>query len=143
MDMTFDSKAHRGCFLMDSLILCNVFQSNLKQKKHKLFCASFTEPTLIQTAPSLIASACICSAVRGLKLPFSNAATRDVCHLTHVDPINLELLVRFIDQQVEKVVPQVSERAASPSNKLTTNNDFESPTYGQPETPTEVESIYF
>lgn len=103
----------------------------------------FAEPSLIQSPPSLIASACICSAVRGLKQPFANDATRDICHLTRVDPINLELLIRFIDQQVEKVVPQAAEKQNHGTNKYPTNGEFDSPTYGQPETPTEVDSIYF
>lgn len=105
-----------------------------------------SEPSLIQTLPSLIASACICSAVRGLKLASAGQATKDICNLTRVDPINLELLVRFVDEQVEKVVSQASEKSShehSSNKHAASGNGYESPTYGQPETPTEVDSIYF
>lgn len=115
----------------------------MKCKKLNISFLLVSEPSLIQTTPSLIAAACICSAVRGLKLPCTSGATRDICHLTQVDPINLELLVRFVDQQIESVVPQTPTKPPTSTSKLTTNDEFESPTYGQPETPTEVENIYF
>lgn len=83
--------------------------------------------------------------MRGLKLPSASQATKDICNLTHVDPISLELLVRFVDEQIEKVVSQDTTKSPPDTNmnKHATNNGYESPTYGQPETPTEVDSIYF
>lgn len=92
------------------------------------------EPSLVQTPPSAIASACICSAIRGLKLTSSDVATRDVCAMVGLDSENLEVLVRIVDAVVDKVVPKSPEK---------TVNGYESPQYPQPETPTEVENIYF
>lgn len=75
----------------------------------------------------------------------SHIATRDICMLTKVEPISLEILIRFVDQAVEKVTHPTShdERAHTPTTKYVTNDEFDSPKYGQPETPTEVENIYF
>lgn len=70
-------------------------------------------------------------------------ATRDICMMTKVDPISLEILIRFIDQAVEKVTHQAPDRAQVPPTKYVTSDEFDSPKYGQPETPTEVENIYF
>lgn len=134
------------------------FRTSISQMRNKLhtqllfifisnqrFSLFVSESALINTLPSSIAAACICSAVRGLKLASASQATRDICNLTRVDPINLELLIRFVDEQVEKVVKQANQtkQSTETTNKHSTNNAYESPTYGQPETPTEVENVYF
>ncbi|XP_018326730.1 G1/S-specific cyclin-D2-like [Agrilus planipennis] len=115
----------------------------LRRHAHTLVSICYTEPSLVQTPPSLIAAACICSAIRGLKLSSDNQATRDVCYILNLDPISLELLVRFVDQIVEKVVPQKPKPNPNDTAKGVSNNGFESPNYKQPETPTEVENVYF
>ncbi|RZC43144.1 hypothetical protein BDFB_002587 [Asbolus verrucosus] len=96
-----------------------------------------SEPSLVQTPPSAIAAACICSAVRGLKLTSANVATRDVCSMISLDIETLEVLVGIVDGAVEKVVPK------TPEKKVKSVEGYESPQYSQPETPTEVENIYF
>lgn len=77
----------------------------------------------------------------------SDIATRDICRLTQVDPISLEILIRFVDRAVEKVThPQTDDDERTEQTSITkcvTNDQFDSPKYGQPETPTEVENIYF
>lgn len=72
----------------------------------------------------------------------SRVASRDVCLLTQADPIFLESLVILIDRIVE-VSPPAQDKNQPPSSKCVTNDEFESPKYGQPETPTEVENVYF
>lgn len=54
----------------------------------------------------------------------------------------LENLVQFVDQIVEGAVVQTPEPRAT-QDKYVTSGEFESPTYGQPETPTEVDNVYF
>ena len=49
----------------------------------------------------------------------------------------LEFLVGLVDTAVDKVVPKTPEKTTK------TVEDYESPQYPQPETPTEVENIYF
>lgn len=74
----------------------------------------------------------------------AHVATHDICNLTRVDPISLEILIRFVDEVVEKVMKESPGRELLPSSKHVTNDsEFSSPTYGQPETPTEVENVYF
>ncbi|KAL3266198.1 hypothetical protein HHI36_010381 [Cryptolaemus montrouzieri] len=98
------------------------------------------QPALIQTTSSMIAAACLTSAIRGLKLPSSQQAVLDICSIVGIDIVALEILVRVIDQAVEKVVPRSPE--AEPQEKMSTQG-YESPQYGQPNTPTEVDNIYF
>lgn len=55
-----------------------------------------------------------------------------------IEPESLEVLVTIVDNTVDKVVPK------TPEKNTKTVEDYESPPqYGQPETPTEVENIYF
>lgn len=101
---------------------------------------SFSEPSLIRTRPSVIAAACISSAVKGLKLSSTKEAINDICNMLNVDLPTIEYLVAVIDNAVAQVVaPSISP---IPPAK-TVNQGYESPKYGQPETPTEVENIYF
>ncbi|KAK9870141.1 hypothetical protein WA026_006233 [Henosepilachna vigintioctopunctata] len=100
---------------------------------------SYEEPALIQTPPSMIVAACLTSALRGLKLPSTRQAILDICSMVGIDIMALEILVRLIDHAVEKVVPR-SEPV--PENKVPTQG-YESPQYGQPNTPTEVDNVYF
>lgn len=112
----------------------------LRRHAHTLLSIAYTEPALIQTPPSMIAAACLTSAIRGLKLPSTELAVSEICQLVNIDPIALEVLIRIVDSAVEKVVPRTPEL---PENKCSTTQGFESPKYGQPETPTEVDNIYF
>lgn len=85
------------------------------------------------TLPSVIAAACVHSAVRGLKLSSVDTAPTDICRLVNVSPQTLELLVDVIDSTIEKITPP------PPQSPTKCENDFES----QPNTPTEVENVYF
>ncbi|XP_060531146.1 G1/S-specific cyclin-D2-like [Cylas formicarius] len=115
-------------------------QSNLlRRHSHTLVSICYTEPSLIQTPPSVIAAACINSAVRGLKLSCQSDAVQDVCRMLNVNVETLEYLVSVVDRLVEKVVPPAPTKG-EPSKTV---SGYESPKYGQPETPTEVENIYF
>lgn len=61
--------------------------------------------------------------------------------MLNVDPKTIEFLVGVIDNAVSKVAPSTPEK---PETTLTkTVQGYESPQYGQPKTPTEVENIYF
>lgn len=68
--------------------------------------------------------------------------TVDICASTGVEQSMLENLVQFVDQIVEGAVVQTPEPRAT-QDKYVTSGEFESPTYGQPETPTEVDNVYF
>lgn len=64
----------------------------------------------------------------------------DICRMLNVDLPTIDYLVAVIDNAVAQVVaPSVSP--AQPEK--TVNQGYKSPKYGQPETPTEVENIYF
>ncbi|KAF5296228.1 hypothetical protein FQA39_LY12565 [Lamprigera yunnana] len=116
----------------------------LRRHAHTLVSICYTEPALIQVTPSLIASACICAAMRGLRMPSTNTATIDICNLLNIDLENLENLRVFIDEAVEKGTPTLADKPSDYSNSvMCTNAGFESPKYGQPETPLEVENVYF
>ncbi|XP_074037530.1 G1/S-specific cyclin-D2 [Leptinotarsa decemlineata] len=107
----------------------------LRSHARTLVSICYTEPSLIQTAPSVIAASCLCSAVRGLKLPSTNQAISDICGILNVNPSSIEYLVTVIDDAVAKV--STAKTGTKPAQ------GYECPQYGQPETPTEVEVIYF
>lgn len=52
--------------------------------------------------PSVLASACICAATRGINSPSARRALGDVVRLTRVDPLEVELAVRHIEIIVAK-----------------------------------------
>ncbi|CAH1159615.1 unnamed protein product [Phaedon cochleariae] len=112
--------------------------SLLRRHAHTLVSICYTEPSLIQTPPSVIAAACISSAVRGLKLSSTEVALHDICRALNVSPRTVEFLVGLIDKAVSKVAPPTPERTETNAVR-----GYESPRYGQPETPTEVENVYF
>lgn len=59
-----------------------------------------------------------------------------------VDPIALEVLVRFIDHTVEKVMPSAPEKT-QPTQSKYVPEQYESSEYNQPGTPTDVDNAYF
>ena len=73
-----------------------------------LFSFAVAEPELIQTAPSLLATASICAAVRGLHLPWACSAVSRVCQLTRVCASAAERVVLHI----ENLVASEAARAA-------------------------------
>jgi len=107
------------------------------------------EPELIQSRPSVLATASISAAVRGLNSPSAATALTSVCALTRVDPAAAEHVVRHIERVVAsetasaQPLPSTSNKvtsSASSSTKLMTGVEE---TSGQPETPTDVQDIHF
>lgn len=64
----------------------------------------------MQIAPSLLASACICAATRGVNAPSAPFALRDVCRLTQVDPLDVEFTVRHIEAVVAKETAAIQKQ---------------------------------
>ncbi|KAJ8922777.1 hypothetical protein NQ315_007812 [Exocentrus adspersus] len=75
----------------------------LRRHAHTLVALCCTESRLIETFPSLIAAACISSAVRGLKLPSSERVIADVCKMLKTRPARMEVLATIIDTTVVKL----------------------------------------
>lgn len=84
--------------------------------------------------------------MRGLRMPSADAAVNDICSLLHIESTGLDLLSRYIDRIVEKSSsskqPEKSSTSSSSSSQCS-DSGYDSPKYGQPETPTEVENVYF
>ncbi|CAG9761950.1 unnamed protein product [Ceutorhynchus assimilis] len=117
-------------------------QQLLRRHAHTLVSICSTEPSLIQTPPSVVAAACLSSAVQGLKLPCQRAAMNEICKMLNVDVDQIDLLINIVDNVVEKVAnPEAANQKAKEPTKKPAG--YESPGYGQPETPTEVENVYF
>ncbi|XP_044748498.1 G1/S-specific cyclin-D2-like [Coccinella septempunctata] len=113
-------------------------ESNLLHRHARtLVSISYTDSKLIRTPPSLIAAACLTSAIRGLRLRSTNQAVNDICRIAAVSPASLDTYVRIVDEAVERSVPR--SPPSSPEPKI---QGYESPQHG-PNTPTEVENIYF
>ncbi|XP_019872824.1 G1/S-specific cyclin-D2 [Aethina tumida] len=106
----------------------------IRRHAHTLVHVCYTEPALVQAPPSLIAGACLSSAIRGLKLPSAEIAVADICRMINLLPSKVDFLVSFVDNAVAKAAPS-SPQHPPPKG-------YESPQYG-PDTPTEVEDIYF
>lgn len=121
-----------------------------------------TEPDFVLCRPSLIASACICAAARGLNIPSSDRAMEDICKMTGADLITAECIVNHIERVVAKETESTHNNSVSthgqqqqtrtqqvtstPVGKLpqTPDNSFiEDDDLRQPETPTDVQDIHF
>jgi Cyclin, C-terminal domain. len=107
------------------------------------------EPELIQTRPSLLATASISAAVRGLNSPSAATALTSVCALTRVDPAAAEHVVRHIERVVAsetasvQPLPTTSNKVTSSASSSTKLMSGTEETSGQPETPTEVQDVHF
>ncbi|KAL1509207.1 hypothetical protein ABEB36_003980 [Hypothenemus hampei] len=143
--LQYNLSAVTGYDYIDQVIeRCSWSQNHelLRRHAHTLVSICSTEPSLIQTPPSVIAAACLSSAVRGLKFPGQRAAMNEICKLLNVDVEQIELLINVVDNVVEKVAnPEGADQKSGQSLKKA--EGYESPGYGQPETPTEVENVYF
>nr|CAH7753111.1 unnamed protein product [Callosobruchus chinensis] len=124
---------------------CNWGSENslLRRHAHTLVSICYTEPSLIQTPPSVISAACIASAARGLKLTSADAAVLETCAMLNVALRSVEYLVTVIDGAVASMASPQQPQKQEEQKTVSTQQGYESPQYGQPETPTEVESIYF
>ncbi|XP_045478690.1 G1/S-specific cyclin-D3-like [Harmonia axyridis] len=115
-------------------------ESNLLHRHARtLVSISYTDSKLIKTPPSMIAAACLTSAIRGLRLRSTNQAVNDICSIASIKISDLETVVRVVDEAVERSVPKSPPSTPEPEPKL---QGYESPQHG-PNTPTEVENIYF
>lgn len=56
----------------------------------------------MQSLPSVLASACVCAATRGINSPSARRALGDVVRLTRADPLEVEFAVRHIEIIVAK-----------------------------------------
>lgn len=63
----------------------------------------------------------------------------DICNMLNVDLPTIDFLVAVIDNAVAQVVAPTQ----TVQQEKAVSQGYESPKYGQPETPTEVENIYF
>jgi hypothetical protein len=106
------------------------------------------EPELIQSRPSVLATASISAAVRGLNSPSAASALTAVCALTRVDPAAAEHVVRHIERVVAsevaslQILPTASNKVANPASASTKLMSVADET-GQPETPTDVQDVHF
>jgi hypothetical protein len=108
----------------------------------------FTEPELIQSRPSLLATASISAAVRGLNSPSAATVLTSVCAMTRVDPAAAEHVVRHIERVVAsetaslQPLPTTSNKVASSASSSAKVMSGAEET-GQPETPTDVQDVHF
>ena len=107
------------------------------------------EPELIQSRPSVLATASISAAVRGLNSPSAATALTSVCALTRVDPAAAEHVVRHIERVVAsetasvQPLPSTSNKVTSSASSSTKMMSGVEETGGQPETPTDIQDIHF
>jgi hypothetical protein len=108
----------------------------------------FPETTFIHMPPSLLASACICAAARGINSPSAVFALRDVCLLTQADPFEIEFTVRHIEQVVSKETAALQKQQQQQfygKNGYNSNNGKLATTCSQDAqtTPTDIQDVYF
>lgn len=135
--------------------------SRLREHAHTLIHVCSTETIFMQLEPSLLAAACIASASRGLNVSTKMAVGYDLVRLTMHDLVKVDFIVKIIEEIVakeiaDKQVQQQQQQAAVTSGsckeqyaqapqKVTSgagapNSQQQTE---QPETPTDVQFIYF
>ncbi|XP_055532732.1 G1/S-specific cyclin-D3-like [Wyeomyia smithii] len=136
--------------------------SRLREHAHTLIHVCSTETIFMQLEPSLLAAACIASATRGLNVSTKLAVGYDLCRLTMHDLAKIDFIVKIIEEIVareiaDKQIQQQQQLAATAgsckdqyqqapqkcSSSGTTNAGQQPPAQQQPETPTDVQFIYF
>lgn len=109
----------------------------------------FSDPDLIQVPPSVIATACLCSAVRGLRIASSSVALKTVCQLLNLEnPESVEMVIKRIEAvfQEEAAAFQqssVSSKGSGVQNMSTNSTKEEDTVNGHPETPTDIQDVHF
>lgn len=104
--------------------------------------------------PSLLASSAICTAMRELKSPSAHLTLADICRLTLVNPIDVELTVRQIESvvtretaQLQKNIQQTHTQSCkqgfeqTPTVRLPDDSDYND--VGKPKTPTDIQDVHF
>lgn len=111
---------------------------------------SLSDPDFMYLAPSTIATASLCSAARGLKIPSSGTVLSSICQLLEIqDPEEIEPVIRRIEAVLEAettIVPEepsVSKTGNFSSTPSTSAANKQDAIGGHPETPTDVQDIYF
>lgn len=121
----------------------------------------FAETIFMQLEPSLLAASCIASASRGLNVSTKMAVGYDLVRLTMHDLVKVDFIVKIIEEIVakeiaDKQVQQQQQQAATSAgsckeqyqqapqkvNSGGAPNSQQQQTE-QPETPTDVQFIYF
>ncbi|XP_063709905.1 G1/S-specific cyclin-D2-like [Culicoides brevitarsis] len=121
--------------------------AHIRQHALTLVSVCYTETTFIQITPSLLASACICAATRGINSPSAPFAFGDICRLIQIDPFDVEFTVRHIEQVVAKETAALQKQvykahpyASQSTGKIPSSCAAD---IGQPETPTDIQDVYF
>ncbi|XP_055599409.1 G1/S-specific cyclin-D2-like [Uranotaenia lowii] len=136
--------------------------SRLREHAHTLIHVCSTETIFMQLEPSLLATACIASASRGLNVSTKMAVGYDLCRLTAHDLAKIDFIVKIIeeivakeiaDKQVQQTQQQMQAAATAAGSckdqyqqapqKLAGSSSSSQPQQQQPETPTDVQFIYF
>lgn len=137
--------------------------SRLREHAHTLIHVCSTETIFMQLEPSLLAAACIASASRGLNVSTKMAVGYDLVRLTMHDVVKVDFIVKIIEEIVakeiaDKQVQQQQQQAATSSagsckeqyqqapqkvNSSGAPNSQQQQQTEQPETPTDVQFIYF
>ncbi|XP_053688889.1 G1/S-specific cyclin-D3-like [Sabethes cyaneus] len=136
--------------------------SRLREHAHTLIHVCSTEIIFMQLEPSLLAAACIASATRGLNVSTKMAVGYDLCRLTLHDLAKIDFIVKIIEEIVakeiaDKQLQQQQQLAATAgsckdqyqqapqkcSSTGATSGGQQPPAQQQPETPTDVQFIYF
>lgn len=137
--------------------------SRLREHAHTLIHVCSTETIFMQLEPSLMAAACIASASRGLNVSTKMATGYDLCRLTFHDIAKIDFVVKIIEEIVAKEIAdkqlqqQAQQLAANggtsgsckeqyqqaPQKVAGASVDPASSQQQQPETPTDVQFIYF
>lgn len=120
-----------------------------------------TETIFMQLEPSLLAAACISSASRGLNVSTKMATGYDLCRLTSHDLVKVDFIVKIIeeivakeiaDKQLQQQQQQMGASGGSCKEQYQQVPQKVSPAGAsveqasvqqQPETPTDVQFIYF
>lgn len=135
--------------------------SRLREHAHTLIHVCSTETIFMQLEPSLLAASCIASASRGLNVSTKMAVGYDLVRLTMHDLVKVDFIVKIIEEIVakeiaDKQVQQQQHQAATSAgsckeqyqqapqkvNSGGAPNSQQQQTE-QPETPTDVQFIYF
>ncbi|XP_052873480.1 G1/S-specific cyclin-D2 [Anopheles cruzii] len=138
--------------------------SRLREHAHTLIHVCNTETTFMQVKPSLLAVACIAAATRGLNVSTKFAVGYDLCRLTTHNLDKIDFFVKLIEEivareiadkqcQQQQAAAQQQQLAAGGSSckeqyqqapqKLSSASAKTAPQQQQPETPTDVQFIYF
>lgn len=106
-----------------------------------MYVSTVTEPELVRKSPSLIASGCVLAAARGLRVPGATAAS--VCGLTRCRIEDAEAAASYVDAMTTQQQSPAPERPL-PAPAAPKHDPAPPPLdHGQPETPTDVQDIFF